>query len=77
METARLHAEEGRLEKSLRCTESFIANSDDLSIRELIGLLKGRRCSSSSHLLFKIKGNITKLFLMSLTISLSAVVVKE
>lgn len=32
---------EGWLEEGLWATESFIANGDDLSIRELIALLKG------------------------------------
>merc|ERR1719245_872496 len=63
MDTAGLHAQEGRLEKGLRGTESLIANGDDLAIRQLIGLLKGSRGSSSGHLLLKVKSNIAELFL--------------
>ena len=58
MDTAGLHAKEGRLEESLRGTEPFVANSDDLAIRQLIRFLKGGRGSSSGHFLLKIKGNI-------------------
>merc|ERR1739837_10823 len=41
MDTARLHAKEGRLEEGLGGTEPLIANGDDLAVGKLIGLLKG------------------------------------
>merc|ERR1719336_2339857 len=63
MDTARLHAKEGRLEESLRCTEPLIANGDDLAVGKLIGLLKGGGGSSSGHLLLEVKGNIAELLL--------------
>merc|ERR1719508_489180 len=40
MDATGLHSKEGRLEQSLGATESLIANSDDLTIRKLIRLLK-------------------------------------
>merc|ERR1711920_895195 len=58
-----LHAKEGRLEESLGAPEPLIANGDDLSVRKLIGLLKGGGGSSGGHLLLKVKGNIAELLL--------------
>merc|ERR1712193_389703 len=63
MDTAGLHAEEGRLEEGLRGTEPLIANGDDLTIGQLIGLLQGSGGSSSGHLLLKVKSNIAELLL--------------
>merc|ERR1719170_13983 len=63
MDTAGLHTKEGRLEEGLRGTEPLIANGDNLSVRKLIGLLKGGGGSSSGHLLLKVKGNIAELLL--------------
>lgn len=39
MDTARLHTQEGRLEQGLWATETFVADGDDLTIRQLVGLL--------------------------------------
>merc|ERR1719483_364123 len=58
-----LHSLEWRLEKSLRATETFIANGDDLTVGKLIGLFKGGGGSSSGHFLFKVKSNIAELLL--------------
>merc|ERR1711923_621044 len=63
MDTAGLHAKEGRLEEGLRGTEPLVADGDDLAIVQLIGLLKGGRGSSSGHLLLKVKGDIAELLL--------------
>merc|ERR1712020_337128 len=63
MDTAGLHAQEGRLEEGLRGTEPLIANGDDLAIGKLIGLLQGGGGSSSGHLLLKVEGNIAQLLL--------------
>merc|ERR1719300_289583 len=63
MDTTCFHSKEGRLEEGLRAAEALIANGDDLTIRKLIGLLKGGGGSGSGHLLFEVKGNIAKLFL--------------
>merc|ERR1712183_773554 len=63
MDTTGFHSKEGRLEESLRATETFIANGDDLTVGKFIRLLKGGGSSSSRHLLLKVKGNIAKLLL--------------
>merc|ERR1719511_500886 len=63
MDTARLHAKEGRLEEGLRGTEPLVANGDDLAIGQLVGLLQGGGGSSGGHLLLKVKGNIAELLL--------------
>merc|ERR1719188_1891575 len=58
-----LHSEEGRLEESLGAPEPLVANGDDLAVRKLVRLLKGGGCSSSGHLLLKVKSNIAELLL--------------
>merc|ERR1712083_181203 len=63
MDTAGLHAQEGRLEEGLRGTEPLIANGDDLAVGKLVGLLQGGGGSSGGHLLLKVKSNIAQLFL--------------
>merc|ERR1712223_872342 len=63
MDATGFHSKEGRLEESLRATETFIANGDDLAVGKFIRLLKGGGCSSSGHLLFEVKGNIAELLL--------------
>merc|ERR1719184_38739 len=62
MDATGFHSKEGRLEESLRATETFIANGDDLAVGKFIRLLKGGGCSSR-HLLFEVKGNIAELLL--------------
>merc|ERR1719500_2207532 len=61
MDTARLHAKEGRLEEGLRGTEPLIADGDDLAVGKLIRLLQGGGGSSSGHLLLEVQGNIAEL----------------
>merc|ERR1712215_244611 len=63
MDATGFHSKEGRLEESLRATETFIANGDNLAVRKFIGLFKGGGGSSSRHFLFKVKSNIAKLLL--------------
>merc|ERR1711894_644196 len=63
MDATGFHSKEGRLEESLRATETFIANGDNLAVGKFIRLLKGGGCSSSGHLLFEVKGNIAELLL--------------
>merc|ERR1719508_569519 len=63
MDAAGFHSEEGWLEESLRATETFIANGDDLTVGKLIRLLKGGGGSSSGHFLLKVKSNIAELLL--------------
>merc|ERR1719270_769038 len=63
MDTARLHAKEGRLEEGLWGTEPLVADGDDLAVGKLIGLLKGGGGSSGGHLLLEVKGDIAELLL--------------
>merc|ERR1719414_1584751 len=63
MDTASLHSQEGRLEQSLRAPEPLVTDGDDLSIRQLVGLLQGGRGSSSGHLLLEVQGDIAELLL--------------
>merc|ERR1740131_447965 len=63
MESAGLHSEEGRLEESLRAPEPLVANGDDLTVGQFIGLLQGGGGSSSGHLLLKVEGDIAELLL--------------
>merc|ERR1719500_1149118 len=63
MDATGFHSKEGRLEESLRATETFISNGDDLAVRKLIRLLKGGGGGSSGHLLLKVKSNIAELLL--------------
>merc|ERR1712165_611681 len=63
MDTARLHSKEGWLEEGLWSTEPLIANGDDLTIRQLVGLLQRGGGSSGGHLLLEVKGDIAELLL--------------
>ncbi len=40
VDASRLHTQEAGLEESLRASETFVANCDDLSVRKLVALLK-------------------------------------
>merc|ERR1719266_1550863 len=66
MDTAGFHSQERGLEESLGGTESLIANGDNLAIGKFIRLLQGGGGGSSSHFLFKVKGNIAE-FLLDVT----------
>ena len=50
-------------EEGLRGSEPLVTDSDDLSVRELIALLKGGRGSSGLHLGLKVQGNVAQLLL--------------
>merc|ERR1719228_680077 len=63
MESTGLHSEEGRLEESLGAPEPLVADGDDLTVGQLIGLLQGGGGSSSGHLLLEVQGNIAELLL--------------
>merc|ERR1719369_3113 len=63
MKTASLHSQEGRLEESLGAPEPLIADGDDLTVGQLIGLLQGGGGSSSGHLLFEVQCDIAELLL--------------
>merc|ERR1719457_503567 len=57
------HTKERRLEESLRAAETFVADSNDLAVGKLIGLLEGSGCGGSGHLLLQVKSNIAQLLL--------------
>merc|ERR1711863_143605 len=63
MDTAGFHSQEGWLEEGFWGTETFVANGDDLSIGQFIGLLQGGGGSSGGHFLLEVKGNIAELLL--------------
>jgi len=63
VDTSRLHTQERRLEDGLRAPEPLVTDGDDLTVRQFIALLEGRRGSSSLHLLFEVEGNIAELLL--------------
>ena len=49
MDATGFHSKEGRLEESLRATETFIANGDNLTVGKFIRLLIGAGCISSGE----------------------------
>lgn len=51
------------LEEGLWATETFIANGDDLPIRQFIALFQRGGRGSSSHLILKVQSHIAQLFL--------------
>ena len=63
MDTSLLHSQEGGLEEGLRGSESLVSDGDDLSVRELIALLKRRGRGSSCHLSIKVKSNVAQFLL--------------
>merc|ERR1712121_468058 len=63
MDAAGLHSEEGRLEESLRATETLIADGDDLAVGKLRGLLEGGGSGSGGHLLLEVEGDVAELLL--------------
>ncbi len=54
---------EGRLEESLWATETLISYGDDLTIRQLVGLLQRRGGSSSGHFILKVQSDVAQLLL--------------
>jgi len=63
VDTARFHTQEGRLEESLRATETLVTDGDDLTVGQVIGLFEGGGGGSGGHFLFEVKSNIAQLFL--------------
>merc|ERR1711972_656653 len=63
VDAARLHAQEGRLEESLRATEPLVADGDDLTVGKLVGLLQGAAGGGGGHLLLKVQGHVAQLLL--------------
>jgi len=63
VDSSRLHSEEGRLEESLRASESLVSDGDDLSVRKFVGLLECCRGCCGCHLLLKVKSDVAELLL--------------
>jgi hypothetical protein len=63
VDTARLKTQNVRLEQSFGSTEALVANSDDLSIGKLVGLLEGRALGSGLDLLLEVESDVAKLLL--------------
>lgn len=63
MDTTAFKTENRRLEQSFRSTETLITNSNDLSVRKLVGLLQAGALSSSLDLLLEVKSDVAELLL--------------
>ncbi|KAG8235739.1 hypothetical protein J437_LFUL015608 [Ladona fulva] len=63
MDAAGFHTQEGRLEEGLRAAETLVANGDDLSIRQFIGLLEGSGSGGGGHFLLEVQSHIAQLLL--------------
>merc|ERR1712200_367825 len=63
VDAAGLHAQEGGLEEGLGAAETLVADGDDLTVGQLVGLLEGGGGGSGGHLLLEVKGNIAQLLL--------------
>merc|ERR1719283_382176 len=63
VDTNNLHTKEGRAEHGLGAAETLVANSDNLSIRQLVGLLHRGGGGGGGHLLLKVEGDVAKLLL--------------
>jgi hypothetical protein len=63
VDTSRLKTDEGRLEENLGAAEALVADGDDLSVGELVGLLDGGGLSGGLHLLLEVEGNVAELLL--------------
>src|ERR1700712_2760063 len=63
VDTTRLKTQNVWLEQSLGGTEALVANSDDLSIGKLVGLLEGRALRSGLDLLLEVKSDVAQLLL--------------
>jgi len=63
VDTGGFHTNEGRLEEGLWATESLVTNGDDLTVGELVALLKRSGRGSGGHLLLKVEGDVAELLL--------------
>merc|ERR1719424_1126242 len=61
MDPASLLPNETRLEENFRAAEALIANSDDVAIWKLIGLLLVRALACSFHLTVKVQSDVGEL----------------
>jgi len=63
VDTGGLHTNEGRLEEGLWATESLVTDGDDLTVGELVALLKRSGRGGGGHLLLKVEGDVAELLL--------------
>ena len=70
MNTNRIHPEERRLKQRLQAAEPLVADSDHVSVGQLVALLELLAGGGGGHLLLEVECHVT----MSRTISSSAVV---
>jgi len=63
VDAARLHAQERGLEESLRAAETLVANGDDLTVGQLVGLLQRGGSGSGGHFLLEVQGDVAQLLL--------------
>lgn len=63
MDATALETQDGRLEESLRSTEAFVADGDDLAIGKFVGLLQAGALAGSLDLLLKVERNVAELLL--------------
>ena len=63
MDTTALKTQDVRLEQSLGGTETLVANGDDLSVGQLVGLLQAGALGSGLDLLLEVEGDVAKLLL--------------
>merc|ERR1719293_88592 len=63
VDAAGLHSQEAGLEESLGAPEPLVADSDDLAVGQLVGLLQGGGGGGSGHLLLEVQGDVAELLL--------------
>lgn len=63
VDTTALKTQDRRLEQSLRSTEPLVTDGDDLSVRQLVGLLQAGGLSSGLDLLLEVEGDVAELLL--------------
>merc|ERR1712089_29116 len=63
MDADNLHTEESGAEHGLGAAETLVADGDNLSIGQLVGLLDGGGGGGGGHLLLEVEGDVAKLLL--------------
>merc|ERR1719225_2578054 len=63
VDTTGLHTQERGLEQSLGAPEPLISDSDHLSVRKLVRLLKAGAAGSGGHLLLEVQSDVAELLL--------------
>merc|ERR1712137_725897 len=63
LEADDFHTQESGAEHGLGAAETLVADGDDLTIGQLVGLLDGRGGGGGGHLLLEVEGDVTKLLL--------------